>query len=51
MGMINKKSMATYLRIRTISKNRVSNKIAQGVVNTLILNKINSALKLHLDLI
>ncbi len=37
-------------QIRTISKNRISNRQLQGKVSNLILSKINSALKLHLDL-
>ena len=37
-------------QIRTISKNRMANKKVQGVVINSILMKIESALKLHLDL-
>jgi mRNA interferase MazF len=48
---LQKTSKAQCHQIRTISKNRISNKKVQGVVNKLILDKINSALKLHLDLI
>lgn len=46
-----KTSKAQCHQIRTISKNRISNKTVQGVVGHSILSKINSALKLHLDLI
>jgi mRNA interferase MazF len=38
-------------QIRTISKNRISNQTVVGMVSHSILSKINSALKLHLDLI
>jgi mRNA interferase MazF len=48
---LQKASKAQCHQIRTISKNRISNKKVQGVVNKFILSKINSALKLHLDLI
>ena len=47
---LSKTSKAQCHQIRTISKNRISNMKVQGVVNNLILSKINSALKLHLDL-
>lgn len=45
-----KTSKAQCHQIRTISKNRISNKKVLGVVGSLILTKITSALKLHLDL-
>lgn len=48
---LTKTSKAQCHQIRTISKNRISNKKIQGVVGNSILSKINSALKLHLDLI
>lgn len=48
---LQKISKAQCHQIRTISKNRISNKKVQGVVNKLILSKINLALKIHLDLI
>lgn len=44
-------SKAQCHQIRTISKQRISNRKVQGVVGNSILSKINSALKLHLDLI
>lgn len=47
---LQKISKAQCHQIRTISKSRITNKKAQGVVNNHILSKINSALKLHLDL-
>ncbi len=46
-----KTSKAQCHQIRTISKNRISNKKVLGLVSHSILSKINSALKLHLDLI
>ncbi|MFA5960623.1 MAG: type II toxin-antitoxin system PemK/MazF family toxin [Tatlockia sp.] len=45
-----KTSKAQCHQIRTISKNRISNKKVQGVVGNSILTRITSALKLHLDL-
>lgn len=45
-----KTSKAQCHQIRTISKNRISNKKIQGVVSSSIISKINTALKLHLDL-
>lgn len=48
---LTKISKAQCHQIRTISKNRISNKNAQGTVGKSILSRINSALKLHLDLI
>ncbi|MFO2976080.1 type II toxin-antitoxin system PemK/MazF family toxin [Legionella pneumophila serogroup 3] len=47
---LSKTSKAQCHQIRTISKNRISNMKVQGIVSNLILSKINSALKLHLDL-
>lgn len=47
---LSKISKAQCHQIRTISKNRISNRKIQGVLSHLILSKINSALKLHLDL-
>ncbi|KTD81748.1 type II toxin-antitoxin system PemK/MazF family toxin [Legionella waltersii] len=47
---LSKTSKAQCHQIRTISKNRISNRKVQGIVSNLILSKINSALKLHLDL-
>lgn len=46
-----KTSKAQCHQIRTISKQRISNKKAQGIVGNTILSKINVALKLHLDLL
>ncbi len=48
---LTKTSKAQCHQIRTISKNRISNKKVQGMVGSSILSKINLALKLHLDLI
>lgn len=48
---LSKTSKAQCHQIRTISKNRITNKKPQGLVTNLILSKINSAIKLHLDLI
>lgn len=45
-----KTSKAQCHQIRTISKKRISNKKVQGEVSNTILLKINSALKLHLNL-
>lgn len=45
-----KPSKAQCHQIRTISKNRISNKKVQGVVGHSVLSKINFAIKLHLDL-
>jgi mRNA interferase MazF len=47
---LQKTSKAQCHQIRTISKNRISIKKIQGRVNKLILDRINFALKLHLDL-
>lgn len=47
---LSKTSKAQCHQIRTISKNRISNRKIQGNVSNVILSKINSALKLHLDL-
>ena len=43
-------SKAQCHQIRTISKIRISNKKPLGIVEKVVLAKINSALKLHLDL-
>ncbi len=48
---LEKTSKAQCHQLRTISKNRILNIKVQGVVTSSILSKINSALKLHLDLI
>lgn len=47
---LKKLSKAQCHQIRTISKHRISNRTAQGVVNPVLLAKINAALKIHLDL-
>ncbi len=46
-----KKSKAQCHQIRTISKKRISNLKIQACVSNSIMAKINSAVKLHLDLI
>jgi mRNA interferase MazF len=48
---LTKTSKAQCHQVRTISKNRISTKKVQGVIGHALLSKINSALKLHLDLI
>lgn len=47
---LSKTSKAQCHQIRTISKNRISNLKVQGVVNQVVLSKVNAALMLHLDL-
>jgi mRNA interferase MazF len=47
---LTKTSKAQCHQIRTISKNRISNKKVQGKVDHAVLSRVNSALKLHLDL-
>jgi mRNA interferase MazF len=47
---LEKTSKAQCHQIRTISKQRISNKKIQGKVNKSILMKINAALKIHLSL-
>lgn len=48
---LQKTSKAQCHQIRTISKNRIANLKVLGLVDKSILSKINSALKIHLDLI
>lgn len=48
---LQKTSKAQCHQIRTISKNRIANLEVLGLVDKSILSKINSALKIHLDLI
>jgi len=47
---LTKTSKAQCHQIRTISKNRISNKQIQGHVPLKIMTKINAAIVLHLDL-
>lgn len=47
---LQKLSKAQCHQIRTISKHRIANLKAQGIVDKSILSKINAALKIHLDL-
>lgn len=48
-SMLPKKSKAQCHQIRTISKNRISNKV-YGTINSTIMGQIEYAIKLHLDL-